>query len=297
MFYFFTCSVIWGLTWIAIGYQFNSLDSSAAVLYRFLAASLILFGYIKVKNLKTKFDKIAHFNFLAQGFFMFCLNYQITYWAAHLAPSALLALAFTALVHFNMIGGRIFFKMPMQKEVIYGACIGFLGMALISYNELLGTELNPTSLYGFLLGLVSTASASVGNLISSQSRKMNIPIASNNAWSMLYGGIFTFIYCLLTQRSLAFHNVNSSFVLSFLYLTIFGTVISFGAYLKLIDLMGPSKAAFTSIVSPVIAIGVSMAFENFRLTWLLAGGVVLCLLGIVVALNPRYLLRENSNAN
>jgi drug/metabolite transporter (DMT)-like permease len=296
LFYFVTCSVIWGLTWIAIGYQFHSLDSSAAVFYRFLAASLVLFGYVKLKNLPLKFAKSIHLNFLAQGFFMFCLNYQITYWAAHLAPSALLALAFTALVHFNMIGGRLFFKTPMQKEVILGACVGFLGMALISYNELLGKDLNPTSLYGFLLGLVSTLSASAGNLISSQSRKMKVPIASNNAWSMLYGGVFTFIYCLFAQRSFAVSNVDTSFILSFLYLTIFGTVISFGAYLKLIDLMGPSKAAFTSIVSPVIAIGVSMVFENFRMTWLLAGGILLCLLGIIVALNPRYLLREKPDA-
>lgn len=288
MFYFVSCSIIWGLTWIAIGYQFHSLDSSVAVLYRFLAASLVLFAFVKIRKLPLQFSKTVHFNFLAQGFFMFCLNYQITYWAVHLAPSALLALAFTALVHFNMIGGRIFFKTPMQKEVIFGACIGFLGMALISYNELSGTELHPTSIYGFLLGLISTLSASAGNLISSQSRKMQIPIASNNAWSMFYGAAFTLAYCLITQRSFAVNNVDSGFLLSFLYLTIFGTVLSFGAYLKLIDIMGPSKAAFTSIISPVIAIGASMIFENFRMTWLLACGILLCLLGIVVALNPRY---------
>ena len=292
MFYFVLCSVIWGFTWIAIEYQFHSVDSGAAVFYRFAMASLILFAIAKFKNLPLKFNKEIHLIFAAQGFFMFCLNYQITYFATQMAPSALIALGFTSLTYFNLFAGKIFFKIPIERKVLIGACLSFLGMIFISYNELLGQSLHPTSLLGFVLSLVATASASMGNLISAQSRKRKIPITSNNAWGMLYGSCFTLIYCMAAQKPFVIQNVDRAFLLSFLYLCVFGTVISFGAYIKLIDIMGPGKAAFTSIVSPVIAVMASMAFENLTLTWLLAGGIVFCLIGNLVALLPQDLVKK-----
>lgn len=296
-FYFVSCSIIWGLTWIAIKYQFHSVDSNVAVFYRFICASLLLFAFVLVKKQPIKFKKQDHFNFAAQGFFMFCLNYLLTYWASHLAPSALVALAFTALIYFNIFGGRLFLKLHVQKKVLLGACISFLGMGFVSYNELQGHQLHPTSIWGFLISLIATLSASVGNLISMKSRERKIPISSNNAWGMLYGSLFTLTYCLVTQKSFVMYNIDQSFVLSFVYLTLFGTILSFGAYLKLIESIGPSKAAFTSVVSPVIAVFVSVYFKELSLNLILAVGIVLCLLGNVVALVPENLLRIKKHAN
>lgn len=296
MLYFITCSAIWGLTWIAIKFQFNSVDSNVAVFYRFILASLLLFGFAALKKIPLKFNRTAHLHFAAQGFFMFCINYLLTYWASHLAPSALVALGYTSLIYFNMLGGKLFMRIPIEKKVLVGALISFAGMALISFNEIRSLDMHPTSFAGFFISLVATVSASAGNLISIRNRKNNIPITSNNAWGMLYGSFFTLAYCLVAQKSFVLHNLDSSFVLSFLYLTIFGTVISFGAYLKLMDLYGPSKAAFTSVVSPVIAITVSALFENMPLSGFLAVGVIFCLAGNLVALlNHNYLRPANAN--
>ena len=74
------------------------------------------------------------------------------------------------------------------------------------------------------------------------------------------------------------------FAISFLYLAVFGTVISFWSYLKLIDLVGPAKAAFTSVLSPMIALGVSTLFEDFQWSLILFFGVALCIIGNIVAL-------------
>lgn len=284
MIYFIVCSVIWGLTWIAIKYQFHSLDSSAAVFYRFLFASVLLFIYAKIKKFPLLFSKEAHAYFAAQGFFMFSLNYILSYWASELAPSALVALAFTSIIFFNMFGARLFLKIPIEQKVFWGAFLSICGMGFISVNELSGTNLHTTSIWGFLLSGLATLSASAGNLISMQSRKHKVPITSNNAWGMLYGSILTLLFCLFQHKSFAIQNVDTSFVVSFLYLSIFGTIISFGAYLKLIEIAGPSKAAFTSVVSPIIAIAISMYVENLTLTLYLALGVVFCLIGNIVAL-------------
>ena len=297
MIYFITCSAIWGLTWIAIKFQFNAVDSNVAVFYRFILASVLLFGYARLKKIPLRFNRTAHFYFAAQGFFMFCINYLLTYWASHLAPSALVALAFTSLIYFNMAGGKLFLNIPIEKKVLVGAVISFAGMALISYNEMSSLALYPTSFAGFFISLVATLSASAGNLISLKNRKRNIPITTNNAWGMLYGSLFTLIYCAVRQKSFALHNIDSAFLISFVYLTLFGTVISFGAYLKLMDLVGPSKAAFTSVVSPVIAVSVSMIYEKLPMTTLLMLGVILCLSGNFIALVANQLMTEKKYAN
>ena len=219
---------------------------------------------------------------------MFCLNFLLTYWASSKAPSAIIALAFTALIYFNMFFGRLFLNILFEKKVIFGALVSFLGMGFISYNELIQIEQHPGYLLGFLISLVATVSASLGNIISAKSRQMKVSILANNAWGMAYGCFLSLIYCVINQKSFSV-NLDINFLLSFSYLVIFGTVISFGAYLKLIDLVGPSKAAFTSVVS--------IFFEKMDFNFLMIIGIAFCLIGNVVALTPKsWLLGKFRNA-
>lgn len=291
MIYFVTCSLIWGLTWISIKFQLHAVDANVAVFYRFIVASFILFliSYFKKENLH--FKKAEHIRFLGQGLFMFCLNFLLTYWASGFAPSPLIALAFTTLIYFNMFGAKIFMGQPFEKKVIFGALISLIGIALISFNEFETIQQHPKSLLGFFISLVATVSASIGNIISAKNRQLKVPILSNNAWSMLYGSILSLIYCCVMQKSFVL-KVDTKFLISFTYLTVFGTIISFSAYLKLIDLVGPAKAAFTSVVSPVIAILASMLIDEMTLTYLLLLGVLFCLIGNVVALTPQGFFKK-----
>lgn len=284
-----TCSLIWGLTWIAIKFQLGHGDANVAVFYRFALATIIMFGLAVIKREPFQYTRFQHVLMMAQGFFMFCLNFLLTYWGSSMAPSALISLAFTSLIFFNMIGGRIFLKLPLEKKVIFGALISFIGMGLITWNELQAfeSEKYPLSMWGFLLSLVGTVSASAGNLVSAKNRTLGLPIISNTAFGMMYGSLFTLIFCL--SRGLNFSlDVDLPFSISFFYLTVFGTVISFISYLKLIQIVGPSKAAFTSVVSPVIALTISTLYEGMGWSWPLAIGVIFCLAGNIVALASNF---------
>lgn len=271
------------MTWIAIKFQLHALDSTVAVFYRFALACFALFLFSWIKNKKLSFKKNEHFLFLGQGFFMFSLNFLLAYWASEKAPSALVALAFTTLIYFNMFFGRLFLAIPFDQKVIYGALVSLLGMFFISYNELIQLSQHPGYFMGFLISLAGTISASAGNMFSTRSRQIKIPIVSNNAWSMFYGSLLTLIYCLLRGKSFV-TVIDAKYLISFLYLVVFGTIISFGAYLKVIDLLGPSRAAFTSVISPVIAIAVSVFVEKLDFNIYMIIGVLFCLLGNLIAL-------------
>lgn len=291
--YFLTCALIWGVTWIAIKFQLPYVDSSAAVFYRFIFSSLILFTICHLQKINLNFSTSTHILFALQGLFLFCLNYQLTYFATYFAPTAIVALAFTALIFFNMFGSRLFFKTPFDKKIVWGALISFTGMGFITWNETQHQQLHTQSVFGFLLSLVATVSASAGNLFSSHLQKKQIPTLSNLAFSMLYGASLTLIFNLLKGKSF-YVQFNLEFIISFLYLTLFGTIISFWAYLKLIKNIGPSRAAFTSIASPVIAIAVSVIFENMQLTPWLIMGALLCVLGNILALFKKTIQHESN---
>ena len=281
--YFLICSAIWGLTWIAIKFQIQAVDSTVAVFYRFIFATAVMFGLCYFNKTNLKYTAADHIRFGLQGLFMFCLNFIVTYWASSMATSALVALAFTSLIFFNMFGARIFFKTPFENKVVWGAILSLLGMGFITLNEYQHIVSEPLSIWGFLLSLMATLAASCGNLISTKNRQLKIPILSNNAFSMLYGSIITLVYCLTMNKN--FHvDTSVPFWISFIYLSIFGTVVSFWSYLKLIDAVGPSKAAFTSVVSPVIALVVSTLYEGFSWNIYLLFGVVFCIAGNLVAL-------------
>lgn len=293
--YFLTCAIIWGITWIAIKYQLPYVDGTAAVFYRFFFSSLVMFGIcLATKTSLFKFSRLQHLRFASQGLFIFCINYLCTYWATSMTTSALIALAFSSLIFFNMFGARLFLNVPFEKKVVWGAILSLLGMASISWNEYQNIGLHPESLWGFLIGLVSTASASAGNLVSFLNKKDNVPTSANNSWAMLYGSSFSLLACFVMGKSLHVE-VTQPFVISFFYLSIFGTVISFWAYFKLVENLGPAKAAFTSIASPVIALIVSTFMEDLSWTVFIALGALFCVMGNVVALArfPQPLLQRS----
>ena len=65
---------------------------------------------------------------------------------------------------------------------------------------------------------------------------------------------------------------------------IFGSVVAFGSYLTLLGRIGPDRAAYVTVLFPIIALGLSTFFEG--LTWnpLSVGGVALVLAGNAIAL-------------
>ncbi len=72
-----------------------------------------------------------------------------------------------------------------------------------------------------------------------------------------------------------------SWWLSLAYLAVAGTVVAFGAFLTLQHRLGPGKASTIGVMTPVVALVVSTAFEGFRLGLLTLLGAALTVAGNV----------------
>jgi drug/metabolite transporter (DMT)-like permease len=283
---FITPAFIWGSTWLAIKFQLGVVDPLVSIFYRFLLASLILFIFLRISGKNLKYTKKEHFLMGLQGALLFGLNYWLVYLAEIKLTSGLVAIIFSTIVFFNILFGNILLKTKLRLFVLGGAIVGFTGIIFIFKNEILGFTLSNQNSTAILIAFIGAVSASLGNIVSASNQKKKIPVFQNNAYGMLYGSLIMLILAFILQKPISF-DYSLPYVLSLLYLSVFGSVIAFGSYLSLIGRIGADKAGYATLIIPIIAILLSTLFEGYIWTINTVIGIILILTGNIVVLKKR----------
>lgn len=286
IFLYSTSVLIWGTTWLAITYQLGSVAVEVSVAYRFALAAALLLAYCIVRGYPLKFSVRDHRFMALQGLFLFAVNYVLTYHAERFISSGLTAVGFTVIVFLNILGTRIFFGNPIRLPVLIGAVLGAVGIGLVFWPDLAGFRASPDGLLG--LGLIVSAAAfsSTGNLLSAWNQKRGLPIVPSNAFGMTYGALFVTGFALFTGKE--FHvPMTASYLLSLLYLSLFGTALAFGAYLSLLGRIGADKAAYATVLFPLVALALSTWLEGFVWHPSTVLGIFMSLIGNVIILSKR----------
>jgi drug/metabolite transporter (DMT)-like permease len=76
---------------------------------------------------------------------------------------------------------------------------------------------------------------------------------------------------------------SARYVGALAYLAIFGSVIGFTAYLMLVGRIGPERAAYSTVLFPIVALAVSTVFEGYQWSALAVVGLLLVVAGNLVA--------------
>lgn len=286
LFLYISTVTIWGSTWIAITYQLGEVDPIASVIYRMVMASALLFLLCKFRGISLQLNFKNHQFVALQGLCLFGLNYWAIYHAELYLPSGIIAVIFSLIVFFNIINARIFLGYPFSINIIIGGIIGVLGISLLFYPELNKLSSSNTAIKGFLFALAGAMCASLGNIAATRNGLLGISVWSINAWGTLYGTMALLIIALANNTQLTFE-YSTEYILSLLYLTIFGTIIAFGAYLKLLVMIGPEKAGYTGLLIPFFALIISTLFEGYQWTILAVIGFSLVALGNFMVMKKR----------
>jgi drug/metabolite transporter (DMT)-like permease len=283
LFFYAVTVLIWGSTWFAIKLQLNSVPSQVSVAYRFALAALILFAWCWIRRLPLKFSFREHLWLMLQGITVFSTNYVLFYEAEKHLVSGSVAIIFSILVVFNILNNWFFFRVKPTYQVLGGAALGLLGIVLTFWYELFNLGSSLANVLGIGLSLVGTVCASFGNMIFARLRKDGMPIVQGNAFGMLYGTVVLFAYACFSGGKFSFDS-SPSYILSLLYLALFGSVIAFGCYLTLVGRIGADRAAYCSVLFPIVALCLSAAFEGYRLNAVSGFGIILVLAGNVLVL-------------
>ncbi len=275
--------LIWGSTWLGIEYQLGVVPPEVSIVYRYAIASALLFGWCVFAGRPLKFDLRSHGWFVLLGLFLFCLNYIMAYRAQVHITSALCAIVFTAMVWMNIILARALFAVRSGAAVIAGAALGMAGIVVLFAPQVEQVSLNDSVLFGSLLAFCGAVVASCGNMVSQKAQLEKLPIIQSNAWGMFYGTLLTAAYSIARGYPFVF-DASPGYVISLAYLSIFGSIVAFGAYLTLLGRIGAHKAGYAVVMFPVVALILSMLFEGLQMSASIALGTALVLTGNVFVL-------------
>lgn len=276
-------ALIWGSTWFAITFQLGEVPPLFSIAYRFLLSGVVLLAYARVRRLDLRFSWEQHGWIALQGLLLFGFNYWAMYEAEHYLTSGLVAVVFSTLIFLNMLFGTLLLGNPLRKRVLAGALLGLLGTTLIFRPEVTALNFSDAAVLGLTIGMAGVVSASLGNITSARNQRQALPVVPTTAFGMLYGGTLMFGIALVLGEPLVF-GTSAAYLLSLAYLVVFGSVIAFGSYLTLIGRIGPDQAAYVAIFTPVIALLLSFLFEGYQPTGSAGVGVLLIVVGSVVAL-------------
>jgi drug/metabolite transporter (DMT)-like permease len=140
--------------------------------------------------------------------------------------------------------------------------------------------------YGSLLATLGALVASFGNMASQSAQHAGLPVVQSNAWGMLYGTIITAVIAVLGGHEFVF-DWSAGYLGSLLYLTVFGSIVAFGAYLTLLGRIGAHKAGYAMVMFPVVALILSAIFEDLEIDAAVIIGTLLVLAGNVFVLNTK----------
>lgn len=278
--------LIWGSTWFAITFQLGKVPAEVSVAYRFALSSAILFAWCGLCRLRLAYSWREHGWMALQGALLFGLNYVCVYLAEAEISSGLVALIFSLIVFMNIAATRVFFGTPLKAATLIAAAMGVGGVVLVFLPEIGQGTGAGRPLVGLAFALVATISASFGNIVAARNQRRGLPVIQLNTYGMLYGAVFVTLYALAVGRPFVFDD-SFEYLVSLGYLSLFGSVLAFGAYLTLVGRIGADRAGYTGAAIPIVAVVLSTLFEGLQWHLTTVAGIVLCLVGNVLVLRRR----------
>ncbi len=270
--------LIWGSTWFAIEFQLGVVPPEVSLVYRYAAAALLLFGWCWYKGLSLRFRAREHVWFALLGLLLFGLNYVFAYRAQIYVTSALTAIAFSAIVWMNIVNARLIFGARASGRVLIGAVLGIVGIVTLFVPQIGDLSLGDSVFIGSLLAVGGALVASFGNMASQGAQRAGLPVVQSNAWGMFYGALFNAGVALYAGHPFVF-DFSLGYVVSLVYLSVFGSIVAFGAYLTLLGRIGAHRAGYAMVMFPVVALSLSALFEGLRIDATIVIGTTLVLAG------------------
>ena len=277
---------IWGTTWIAITFQLGRAPPEASVSLRFAIASALLMGYCRLRGHPLRFPARVHAQLALLGVFMFCLSYLAVYRAETFLVSGLVALGYSASPLLNAVISRVAFGTRATRGVVGGGLLGVAGILLVFWPELRRVQAGTGVVAGSLLVAAAVLASGVGNVFATRLDRLGVNVWQKMAWGMAWGSAGSALAAVVTGGGFHF-SLAPSYLISLLYLSVFGSILAFAAYLTLLDRVGAARAGYVGVMTPVVALAISGAVEGFPWGPTTVAGIAVVVAGNLVVLRVR----------
>jgi len=292
------CVLTWGTTWYAITFQIGHTSPEVGVAWRFGLAGAVVLAMCALRGMPLRFNARSHALLALQGGFMYGLSYICLYHAEKHVVSGLVAVGFSASPLVSGLGARALFGVRVTARFMLGGLLGLAGVTLIFWPEFTRAANSGDSgqtVLGALFTVASVLLSTVGSLTASRNRQHGLPFWPALGFGMVYGAAVCVVAAAVQGQSFAPAAVVSWW-LALLYLALAGSVLTFACFLTLQERIGSGPTGTVGVMTPLLALVVSMAFEAFRPDGLTFVGAALAVLGNALILLPARTRKPGSSA-
>lgn len=283
---FATVCIVWGTTYLAIRIAVETVPPLLLTATRYVAAGVILFAFAKMRGERVPRDRRIVWELVLVGTLMVGIGNLAVVWAEQWVPSGIAALLvatapfWATLFEALRAGGE-----RLQRLRVGGMLLGFVGVALLVTPGGAGGAFDAH----FVAGAVAIQIGCVGWQLGTSRGKYNLaevtPLMSS-ALQALAGGTIVGIAGAAIGELPRYHLTTRSFV-ALAYLTIFGSVIAFTAYVVALRSISTTTLSLYSYVNPVVAVILGWLILNERLTWVSITAMVIILAGVALVQSAR----------
>jgi drug/metabolite transporter (DMT)-like permease len=284
---FAICVLVWGTTWHAITYQLSEFPAEFGVALRFALAALAALAVSRWRGDRLGLSLANHGVLALQGSFLYGFAYVCVYQAERFVPSGLVAVGYSAAPLLAAVGAAMLFAAPLRGRFVVGGVLGLAGVVLMFWPEITRPGSSGKARLGALLTVAAVLLSAVGSLAASRNRTRGVPLLPAIAFGMLYGAAAAAVVgiALGDGRPIAWPTA-AHWWLSLLYLTLAGSVLAFACFLTLQDRVGVGPAGTVGVMTPLLALAVSLVLEGFRPSLLTFAGAACAVAGNALMLRP-----------
>ena len=278
---------VWGSTWIVIRDQLGIVPPQWSVAYRFIIAAVAMALLAKLKGQSLKMDRGGMIAALVLGITQFSINFNSVYLAERYVTSGVVATVFALLLIPNSLLAWTFLGQKPNGRFLLAGLVAVAGVALLFVHEMRASIAEPRDIaVGLGLTMLGLLGASLANVYQAGKEATRHPLLALLAWSMAIGACIDAALAFAVAGPPVFE-ARVGYWAGVLYLALFGSVLCFALYFPVVRKIGPGKAAYSSVLVPIIAMSLSTLFEGYRWSTLAAAGGVLALGGMLLALAGR----------
>ena len=279
-------TLIWGSTWLVIRDQLGSVPPGWSVVWRFVLAGAAMMALAALRGAPLRPTAAMLPVVAGMAVFQFVANFQFVYAAEQHLTSGIVAVMFAFLMVPNALLGRLFVGQPVSRGFIAGSLVALAGVALLLLHEYRVAPPEGKVLLGVVLTVGGILGASIANVIQASEAARRQPMLTVLAWAMLLGAAIDAAFSAALYGPPQF-DPRWSYAAGVAYLALLGSVVTFPLYFNLIRALGPGRAAYNSVLVPIVAMLLSTVFEGYRWGALALAGSVVALAGLVIALRAR----------
>ena len=269
-------SFFWGTTWIASKEGVKYMPALQLAAIRQFLGSIIYLSYFLFK--KTPWPKGKQWKtIIILSILNFVLSNGLSTWGVKYISSGLGAII-GALVPLWVVIISLFRGEKLVKLSIIGLVVGFAGVCVIFYEHLTDFLIFDFR-FGIIISIISTLTWAFATLYTKKKAASFNPYFSLGI-QMFISSIFLFAYLGATGSAVSLSTIPVISWVSIGYLVIFGSVLTFIAYIYALQHLPAEINSIYAYINPIIAVLLGAYIFGEPLSLAIAVGGIITLFGL-----------------